>query len=229
MLLRTALVCLSLLPAAAYAATADITVRGADGRPLPDAVVMIKSAKAPGGPIRFAWPMVMAQQNITFVPHVLIVPVGATVSFPNRDRVRHHVYSVSKAKKFDIKLYGRDETRSETFDKPGVIALGCNIHDTMSGFIVVVDTPFAAQTDAQGHVHFAGVPEGAATVSAGGDTATLCTATAAASQLASPAWRASIVQVPARRKRTSPPVIAQASPTVVIATGSPDCAVAPGV
>ena len=165
MLLRTALICLSLLPAAAQAATADITVRGADGQPLTDAVVMIKSAKAPTGPIRFAWPMVMAQQNIAFVPHILIVPVGATVAFPNKDRVRHHIYSFSKAKKFDIKLYGQDETRSETFDQPGVVALGCNIHDQMSGFIVVVDTPYAAQTDAQGHVHLADVPEGGATIS----------------------------------------------------------------
>ena len=85
--------------------------------------------------------MVMAQENISFSPHVLIVPVGATVAFPNHDRVRHHVYSVSKPKKFDIKLYGRDETRTEAFDKPGVVALGCNIHDQMSGFIIVVDTP----------------------------------------------------------------------------------------
>ena len=65
------------------------------------------------------------------------MPVGATVSFPNRDKVRHHVYSFSAAKKFDLKLYGRDETRSVVFDKPGVVALGCNIHDVMSGFIVV--------------------------------------------------------------------------------------------
>ena len=164
-MIRAGLLLSIMVPMAAHAATADVTVRGPDGQPLADAVVTVRSAHAPTGPIRFAWPMVMAQQNISFVPHVLIVPVGATVSFPNRDRVRHHVYSVSKAKKFDIKLYGRDETRSETFDKPGVVALGCNIHDTMSGFIVVVDTPFAAQTDAQGHVHFSGVPEGAATVS----------------------------------------------------------------
>lgn len=153
-----------LVPFAAHAATADISVRGPDGRPLTDAVVMIEAAHPSAGPIHFPWPMVMAQQNISFVPHVLIVAVGTTVSFPNRDRVRHHVYSVSKAKKFDIKLYGRDETRTETFDKPGVVALGCNIHDTMSGFIVVVDTPYAASADAQGHVHFADVPAGAATI-----------------------------------------------------------------
>lgn len=163
-MIRVALLSTILVPFAAHAATADITVRGADGKPLTDAVVTIESPNRPAGPVHFPWPMVMAQENISFVPHVLIVPVGATVAFPNRDRVRHHVYSVSKPKKFDIKLYGRDETRTEAFDKPGVVALGCNIHDQMSGFIIVVDTPFAAQVDAQGHVHLTGVPNGAATV-----------------------------------------------------------------
>lgn len=153
-----------LCPSLASAATLDITVRGPDGRPLGDAVVMVESAHVPAGPIRFPWPMVMAQQNIAFSPHVLIVPVGATVAFPNRDRVRHHVYSFSKAKKFTIKLYGQEEARTETFDTPGVVALGCNIHDTMSGFIIVVDTPYAAQADAQGHVRLTNVPEGAARV-----------------------------------------------------------------
>ena len=62
----------------------------------------------------------MAQQNIAFVPHVLIVPVGSSVTFPNRDKVRHHVYSFSKAKKFDLKLYGKDETRDRSCStKPG--------------------------------------------------------------------------------------------------------------
>ena len=81
----------------------------------------------------------MAQQNITFTPHVLVVPVGATVSFPNRDKVRHHVYSFSKAKKFDLKLYGKEETRSVLFDRAGAVALGCNIHDAMSGFVYVLN------------------------------------------------------------------------------------------
>ncbi|TPG22816.1 methylamine utilization protein [Sphingomonas koreensis] len=153
------------LSTVARGATVDVAVRGADGQPLTDAVVTINTPQQPAGPIHFPWPMVMAQQNISFAPHVLIVPVGATVAFPNRDKVRHHVYSFSKSKKFDIKLYGRDETRTETFDKPGVVALGCNIHDRMSGFIIVVDTPYAALADATGHVRLQGVPEGAVTVS----------------------------------------------------------------
>lgn len=148
----------------ARAATVSIDVRSADGKPLAGAVVMVDTPRKPAGPIKLDHAYEMAQQNIAFVPHVLIVPVGATVTFPNRDKVRHHVYSFSKAKKFDLKLYGKDETRSVTFDRAGVVALGCNIHDAMSGFILVVDTPYAAQTDANGHATIAGVPAGTVSV-----------------------------------------------------------------
>ena len=78
--------------------------------------------------------------------------------------MRHHVYSFSTPKKFELKLYGREEARSVTFDRAGVVALGCNIHDSMSGFIIVVDTPYAAQTDAAGRVTFDAAP-GAAKLS----------------------------------------------------------------
>ena len=155
---------LFLVSGAAHSATVSVDVRGADGKPLAGAVVMVDTPRKPTGPFKFDYAYQMAQQNIAFVPHVLIVPVGATVTFPNRDKVRHHVYSFSKAKKFDLKLYGKDETRSVLFDTPGVVALGCNIHDAMSGFILVVDTPFAVQTDANGHASITGVPVGGATV-----------------------------------------------------------------
>ena len=156
--------CLALmLSSAANAARVDVQVRGADGRPVADAVVTIDTPHRAAEPIRFPWPYAMSQKNIAFVPHVLIVPVGASVSFPNLDKVRHHVYSFSKAKKFELKLYGQDDTRSVVFDKPGVIAVGCNIHDAMSGFILAVDTPYAAKTDASGHAML-DVPAGAATL-----------------------------------------------------------------
>jgi plastocyanin len=152
------------LVGAASAATVTIDVRGADGKPLAGAVVLVDTPRKPAGAVKFDYAYEMAQQNIAFVPHVLIVPVGATVIFPNHDKVRHHVYSFSKAKKFDLKLYGKDETRSVVFDKAGVVALGCNIHDAMSGFLVVVDTPYAVQTDANGHATIPGVPAGAAAI-----------------------------------------------------------------
>jgi plastocyanin len=164
MILRAFALFLAAAPTAAMAANVDITVRSADGAPVKDAVVLIDSPKARPGPIHFDWPYEVAQQNISFQPHVLIVPVGATVTFPNRDKVRHHVYSASRVAKFDFKLYGHDETRSQLFDKPGAVALGCNIHDVMSGFIYVTTTPYAMRTDANGHAVIANVPAGGATL-----------------------------------------------------------------
>jgi plastocyanin len=139
------------LSTAVRAADLTVMVKSPQGRPVADAVV----TAYPNGAydksrIRFAWPYKVSQHNMMFDPFVLIVPIGAEVAFPNLDSVRHHVYSFSPAKTFELKLYGQDQTRTVRFDKAGVVALGCNIHDQMSAFIVVVDTPFAAKTDARG-------------------------------------------------------------------------------
>jgi plastocyanin len=147
----------------ALAGTLSVTVTTPAGQPVQDAVVMVHPKTGSHGPIRFAWPYVMNQRAMQFDPFVLIVPVGATVSFPNRDPFRHHVYSFSPAKVFELKLYGHDETRTVKFDKAGVVALGCNIHDNMTAFIRVVDTPYAAKTDAHG-VATIDAPEGAASI-----------------------------------------------------------------
>jgi plastocyanin len=155
-----ALLVLLAAPLAARAGDVEVVVKDARGQPVRDAVVTYTPAQGVARPTRFAWPAVMAQHNIAFEPHVLIVPVGAQVSFPNLDTVRHHVYSFSPAKRFELKLYGHEQTRTVLFDKPGVVALGCNIHDQMSGFIVVVETPFAARTDAVGRAAIPGVPDG---------------------------------------------------------------------
>jgi len=147
---------LAAAPALAAPVTVTVAVSGSDGRPLAGAVVTLDmpgvAAPRPRGSYA------VEQRDIQFQPHVLIVPVGASVGFPNRDKVRHHVYSFSKAKHFDLKLYGREDTRTVTFDQPGPVALGCNIHDTMSGVVFVTATPFAATTDANGRVQLAGVP-----------------------------------------------------------------------
>jgi len=153
--------------AASNATAADlmVQVKTAAGAPVEDAVVTVYPASGGDtGPIHFDWPMKMTQQNISFHPFVLIVPVGALVSFPNLDNVRHHVYSFSPTHQFELKLYGRDETRSIKFDKAGVVALGCNIHDKMAAFIKVVDTPYAAKTDASGNLVIHGLPPGPATL-----------------------------------------------------------------
>lgn len=142
-----------------------ITVKQANSLPVRDAVVMIFPKAGPAaGPIRFGWKSEMAQSKIAFTPGTLIVPAGTTVRFPNLDKVRHSIYSFSKAAKVDIQLYGRDETRSHTFAVPGSVSLGCKIHDQMRGYIKVVDTPYAAKTDHNGQVKIAQLPGGAATV-----------------------------------------------------------------
>lgn len=147
----------------AHAAEVAFTVT-ADGRPLSGAVVTFSPSVMPPGPIRFAQDYRIDQKQVTFVPHVLIVPVSATVGFANLDRVRHHVFSFSLAKRFELKLFGQEQERPVHFNKPGVVSIGCNIHDRMSAFIVVVDTPFAKQTDTAGVARWTGVAPGAGIV-----------------------------------------------------------------
>jgi plastocyanin len=154
-----------IFPGTAIAGTFDVRLTDAAGKPVEDAVVTVHPASGtPKGPISFPWGTTMVQQNIAFAPTVLIVPVGATVKFPNKDKVRHHVYSFSRPAKFEIKLFGKDETRSYRFSTEGSVALGCNIHDSMSGFIKVVDTPFAAKSSANGAARINNVPGGFARV-----------------------------------------------------------------
>jgi plastocyanin len=100
----------------------------------------------------------MDQAHSAFVPHVLIVQTGTSVLFPNNDVVSHHVYSFSEPKTFELGLYKGNAHPPVLFDRPGLVVLGCNIHDSMLGYILVVDTPHFAQTDAQGALAFQGLP-----------------------------------------------------------------------
>ena len=146
---------------ACQAADLSVLVRDKAGRPVRDAVVLIDSPGAAAPRPQGGYSVV--QQNMKFAPFVLIVPVGSDVSFPNRDVVRHHVYSFSPTKPFELKLYGSEQAaRSVKFDKAGVVAVGCNIHDSMVAFIRVVSTPFAAKTDAAGRARLTGMANGAA-------------------------------------------------------------------
>jgi len=157
------LLCLG-LAAPAVASDLSVSLSTPGGAPIADAVVMVAPEAGVHGARPLAGPFQMAQKDMEFQPFVLIVPVGADVAFPNLDRVRHHVYSFSPAKTFELKLYGRDETRVVHFDKPGVVPLGCNIHDSMVAFVLVVDTPYAGMTDASGQAVIHGVPPGAQAV-----------------------------------------------------------------
>jgi plastocyanin len=136
----------------------DATVKDEAGRPLADAVVFLAST-TPASPPRVP-AAVMDQQDKTFVPHVLPVAVGTPVTFPNRDNIRHHVYSFSSAKKFELPLYIGTPAAPVVFDRPGPVVLGCNIHDWMVGYIYVVPTPYFAKSAADGRARLLDVPPG---------------------------------------------------------------------
>lgn len=104
---------------------------------------------------------VMDQVDNAFVPHVLVVQTGTDVAFPNSDSVSHHVYSFSDPKRFELPLYKGNQHPPLRFDTPGIVVLGCNIHDGMLGYILVVDTPWSAVTGADGNARLDGLPEGA--------------------------------------------------------------------
>ncbi len=135
-----------------------VHVRNAAGAPIAGVVVAVQvnGQAAQANPQTTAQ---MAQRARQFEPHVLVVQTGTAVSFPNFDTVRHHVYSFSAAKTFDIKLYAGTPANPVVFDSAGVASLGCNIHDRMSAHVVVVDTPLFAKSDAAGTATF-DVPTG---------------------------------------------------------------------
>ncbi len=105
-------------------------------------------------------PAVMEQIELRFVPHVLVVLVGSTVEFPNRDPLSHNVFSISEAKRFNFGLYARGASRRLRFDKLGVVELLCSVHLEMSAYIVVVKNPYFARTGPAGTYRLVGVPPG---------------------------------------------------------------------
>jgi plastocyanin len=158
---RTVLLALALAGVASPLAAVPLSVRVVDssGRPVRDAVVTLTPASGMHGP-RAGGRFVVSQKDLQFHPFLTIVPVGADVSFSNLDPTKHHVYSFSTAKRFELKLFAKDQSRTVHFDRPGVVALGCNIHDGMSAFIYVTDSAWTGRTNAQGLVAFADAPNG---------------------------------------------------------------------
>jgi plastocyanin len=125
----------------------SIRVTGADAA-LEDAVVSLH-------PLQLAPPAagvraVMDQRKSAFVPGVLPVQAGTRVEFPNSDQIRHQVYSFSRAKPFELPLYAGSDAPPVLFDRPGVVVVGCNIHDFMIGYVVVLDTPYFGKTGGDG-------------------------------------------------------------------------------
>ncbi len=135
-----------------------VAVRDNDGAPVKDAVVyaMPVSGKPPGTKAH----AVVAQRDKQFVPYVSAIQVGSQVQFPNQDSVKHHLYSFSPAKKFELPLYSGTPPNPIVFDKPGLVTLGCNIHDWMIGYIMVVPTPWFTVTGADGEGKLHDLPAG---------------------------------------------------------------------
>ena len=136
--------------AGASADPLDVAVLNGDGKPVENAVVYARSLQPGGHPAAGGSPVVIDQIDKTYVPYVTAVQVGTRVSFPNKDQIRHHVYSFSKPKKFEIPLYAGTPTDPVVFDTPGSVVLGCNIHDWMKAYVFVSESPWFAVTDAGG-------------------------------------------------------------------------------
>jgi plastocyanin len=142
------------------AASLSLVVLKKDGRPLVGAVV---TAEPENGSVPPAPPQkaVMDQIDLSFVPDVVVIPVGSSVSFPNSDDVSHQVYSFSPARRFQLPLYRGKPHAPVLFDQAGIVTLGCNIHDNMVAYIVVTAAPFFGRTDERGGWTIPNVPEGA--------------------------------------------------------------------
>jgi plastocyanin len=165
--MRTVFACVALMLAMSVRAqTAEIAARVTDdqGHPVADAVVIAVPSE---GGVRVPQRLregVVDQVNQEFTPKVTAIMVGTAVRFPNHDNIRHQVYSFSPAKRFELPLYAGVPAEAVVFDKPGVIVLGCNIHDWMIGYIYVSESPYFAKTGADGTALIADLPPRAYTV-----------------------------------------------------------------
>jgi plastocyanin len=164
--------CIVLLTAAAFvlarpaAGEPSITgsVTGTDGKGVGNAVVFVLTPAQP--PASHTTPQVVDQIDKTFVPDLLPIVAGTLVRFPNHDQIHHHVYSFSPAKTFELPLYKGEDAAPVLFDKVGVVKIGCNIHDWMSGIILVLPTPYFAVTDTDGRFILRDLPAGTYRLSA---------------------------------------------------------------
>ncbi len=159
----TALATLFLSSQSAVATSFTAQISDDTGHPLPSAVVTLTPsgggsvavAPAPGLMNTF-----IDQKDETFIPYVVAIMRGGTVTFRNSDTTRHHVYTFSPIHPFEFILKPGDISAPQRFDKPGIAAIGCNIHDQMIAYVFISDTPLTAVTDANGHAMIADVPAG---------------------------------------------------------------------
>ena len=153
------------VPASAGTITGKVDVLDRGGRPASDltnVVVYVDGARAKPKPATER----MTMKGKAFIPHVVAVPVGGTVEFPNDDPIFHNVFSVSGENRFDLALYKRPKTGQQTFQHPGVVKVYCNIHPQMSAVVVVRDNPYFAKVNADGTFAIENVPAGKQVVKA---------------------------------------------------------------
>ena len=134
----------------------EITVVDQSEKPVANAILEIKTSSK--GNLDTSKTYIVDQVDKSFVPYVRIVPEGAFVDFPNSDNIRHHVYSFSEAKFFELKLYADRPEKPVQFPDPGVVVLGCNIHDSMVGYIYVTTTQHTFKSDANGRIAIPEIP-----------------------------------------------------------------------
>lgn len=132
------------------AAELRLAFKDTKGNPVADVVASLQPEEGAAPRPAPLTGVTLSQQGQEFIPFVTVVTTGTAVTFPNRDTVQHHVYSLSRAKKFELPLYSPGKAETIVFDQPGVVTLGCNIHDWMLAYLLVLDTPWYAKSDAQG-------------------------------------------------------------------------------
>ena len=145
-----ALPVLILLPLKAFAGRISGTVE-VQGLRTPENVVVYLTKIPPKDVDLAKARFVMDQRNLEFVPHVLVVPIGASIVFPNDDQVAHNVFSLSRTKSFNLGSYKPGESRTVVFDKAGIVELRCDVHAEMAAYILVMENPYFAVTDKNGH------------------------------------------------------------------------------
>ena len=158
--LKAALMLAALCAAtAAHAGALTVNAVDAAGKPLLDAVALLEPATGKVA-VRPMADVEISQSKRQFQPRVTVITTGTRAAFPNFDTVRHHVYSFSPTKTFELKLYAGVPNVPVVFDKPGVAVLGCNIHDNMAAWVVVADTPWFARSAGNGRARIDAVPAG---------------------------------------------------------------------
>jgi plastocyanin len=202
---------LAVLTAAAaplHAAELIATVRSAQGAPAADAVVVAVPVDGAARPAPKPLRTEVQQIDFEFVPRVKAIRVGTAVDFPNKDKAGHHVYSFSAPKRFEIPLY-TGTPAPVVFDRPGVVVLGCNLRDWMIGYLYVADSPWFAQTGADGVARIANLPAGSYRLQVwhplleGGEEATRRQVTLGASESSQQAWQLALrpeIKIPRTRR-----------------------------